>query len=613
MLKNSTIPPHCGIKTKINTRIPDLQARNTFIAKGPVPWRRPRNGSRHVLLNNFSAAGGNTALVLEDAPEMLTSNEADPRSYHVVAVSAKTPTSMENNLRTLTKWIETQPSDALTLPRLSYTTTARRVHHAHRVMAIGSDLAQIRFSLQVSLDRNEGSTRPKSAPKFVFAFTGQGSSFVGMGADLYNHLSDFRADIRRLDGLCVQLSLPSILSLFASPDVHQKPTPTTLQLASVCLQMALYRMWLSFGVTPSVVVGHSLGEYAALHAAGVMSQADVLNLVGQRAELMESRCKQGTHAMLAVRSNATALASVLGPPGHGYELSCINGVESVVLGGSQTQMKTIRPSLIRKGLSSKLLEVPYAFHTSQVDPIIPSLQTLARGVKFAKPRIPIISPTCGKVIRESADFGDDFVANHCRGSVNMYDALRIAKEEGLLDDKAIGVEIGPAPVVSRMVKEVAGPAFLTFASINQGEDTWKLLTQALANFHAACATIDWSRYHKDFLSCQQCLELPAYSWDLKPYWIQYVHDWSLRKGEPLPLALPPKLESSSVHKVLQDTLGSGGGELIVESDLNRPDLHPMVQGHQVYGVPLCTPVTHHRFSRINSILTIHSLYTQTLP
>ena len=592
MLKHSTIPPHCGIKTKINHKLPDLQSRNTFIAKTPLEWPRPRQAVRQVLLNNFSAAGGNTALVMEDAPETPILNEPDPRRHHVVAVSAKTPTSLAKNLKNLVLWINGQENSSnLTLPRLSYTTTARRIHHPHRIMASGTDLESIKQSLQGSMQRGEGNTRPKGTPSIIFAFTGQGAHFIGMGSDLYHRLADFRADIRRYDQICLRLDLPSIRPLFESAtDAYTKATPTMLQLASVCLQMALFRMWSSFGIMPRAVVGHSLGEYAALYAAGVLSQADVISLVGRRAQLLERHCEQGSHAMLAIRSSAVDLTTLLGPPGESYEISCFNGRESTVLGGTKAQMNTVRPSLTKRGLSHTFLEVPYAYHTSQVDPVLTTLSSMARGIRFGDPLIPIISPTCGKVIRKSDDLGSDFVVQHCRASVNMLDALKLAQNEGLVDERMMGIEIGPAPVVAKMIKEVAGSSFQAFASVQKGEDTWNLLTQALSKFYVSGMNIDWTVYHQDFQSCQKCLDLPAYSWDLKEYWMQYVHDWSLRKGDP-PLRLAPaKLESSTIHNVIQDNLGGNGGELIVEADLSRPDLHPMVQGHKVYGVPLCTPV-----------------------
>ena len=590
MLKNSTIPPHCGIKTRINTKIPDLAIRNTFIAGHPVPWPRPPGGFRQVFLNNFSAAGGNTALILEDAPEKKVSNELDPRKHHLVAVSGKTPTSLENNMKNMISWIENTETNGLTLSRLSYTTTARRIHHPYRVMATGPTLEQVKIELQESIRRKDGSNRAKGTPGFVFAFTGQGAQFAGMGNILYTNFSSFRADIRRYDQISQKLGFSSIRACFEDLEPQETSTPAIGQLVSICLQMALVRLWASFGVTPKAVVGHSLGEYAALNAAGVLSESDTIYLVGLRAQLLDARCTPGSHAMLAVRSAVLDVERVLTQADQSYEVSCVNGCENLVLGGTKEGMEKAKAILSKEGIKATFLEVPYAFHTSQVDAILAKLSYLSHGVKLANPSIPVISTVYGSVIRDSSSFGPEYIRNHCRECVNLLGAVNAAQSEGVINEKIICIEIGPSPVVVRMLKEIVGANLKTFASVQRGQDTWKLLTQALAQFYINGADIRWTGYHHDFESSQVCLEIPAYSWDLKEYWMQYVHDWSLRKGDPIPRANLQRLESSSVHKVVQDTLESNGGELTVECDLCRPDLYPMVQGHKVYGVPLCTPV-----------------------
>ncbi|KAH7094400.1 hypothetical protein FB567DRAFT_510112 [Paraphoma chrysanthemicola] len=590
MLRHSSIPPHCGIKTKINHKLPNLASRNTAIASTVVDWPRPSEGKRQVLLNNFSAAGGNTALVLEDAPQVPTSDVADTRSNHLIAVSAKTPKSLEGNIQRLLDWTRHQPGvNNLTLSRLSYTTTARRMHHQHRVMVNVNSLKSAGEALQNALNLKMGSTRPKRLPRYIFAFTGQGSHFPGMGAELFASLKTFRADIVHYDRICTQLGFAALLPLFEDPKSFTDATPTMLQLATVCFQMALYRMWVSFGVIPCAVVGHSLGEYAALYAASVLSPVDVIHLVGQRAQLLEKHCEQGSHAMLAVRSSVAGLESTLGPSGESYELSCHNGRESVVLGGTKAQMEKIRPTLQRRRMSHKVLEVPYAYHTSQVDPILTTLQSVAKGITFAKPSIPVISPTLGRVLTESEDFGTDFVTRHCRNKVDMLSALQSAKDLHLLDETMTGIEIGPEPIVIKMVKEVAGSNFRAYASSRREVPTLDLLALGLADFYNAGADIDWTAYHESFPSCQVLLELPAYAWDLKDYWIQYVNDWSLRKGDPPLIAESARLEGTCIHRVVVNSLGTQEGELLVEADLSREDLHPMVQGHKVYGVPLCTP------------------------
>lgn len=577
-------------QTKINSKIPDLKPRETHIAKTAVPWPRPVNGVRRVLLNNFSAAGGNTALILEDPPEVEKTLCNDPRAHHVIAISAKTASSLQQNLKNMIAWMDRQPEDSSILPRLSYTTTARRNHYPHRVAVTASDLEQAKANLQQALDRGDGANRQKGTLKCVFSFTGQGSQFAGMGAELYSHFKSFRKDIIAYNQLSVGFGFPAIRPMFETADAWENATPTMTQLASVSLQMALCRLWQSFGVIPTSVVGHSLGEYPALYAAGVLSQADVLYVVGRRAQLLESLCEPGTHSMLAVRSSAAEIESVLGLSGAEYEISCINGSKSIVLGGTKGNLESLKPKLQSRGIATTNLDVAYAFHTGQVDPILDPLADATRDIQFAEPQIPIISPACGGVAYTAADLGSDFIVRHCRSAVKMVDALNAARNQGLIgDSRNVCIEVGPAMVVAKMVKEIAGSSLETFASMRSGDDTWKLLSQAMSRLYAAGMAVHWPAYHKDFEACQSILEIPSYGWELKDYWLQYVNDWSLRKGDPPLTITAPVLESSSIHKVVQDTLGKPDGQLILEADLSREDLHPMVQGHQVYGVPLCTP------------------------
>ncbi|KAF7198010.1 Polyketide synthase CTB1 [Pseudocercospora fuligena] len=600
MLKHSTIPPHTGIKTKINHRLPDLQARNTRIAVAPTPWNKPASGRRRVLLNNFSAAGGNTAIILEDAPPSLTMDEPDPRRHHVITLSAKTPESLASNIRNMVNWLEGQSDreGPNFLPKLSYTTTARRMHHRHRAAVSATSTEQVVFSLKQRLDQLSSGHKsvpiPAKVPGFVYAFTGQGSA-ISMGADLYARFASFKADMNRYDQLCITLGFPSILPLFQQADTWEGAAPTLLQLAHVCCQMGLSRLWTSFGITPSMVVGHSLGEYAALYAAGVLTQADVIYLVGKRAQLMERHLSAGTHAMLVVMaSEVKVLAALPGRLGQDYEISCRNGEHNVVLGGTRAQINDARAVLESKGMRCHHLHTPLAFHTSQVDPVLDTFYSISKGVNIRAPKIPVISPTLGRVLHHASDFGDRYFVHHCRNTVNIMTAVGVAAADGLLHEKMIAIEMGPSPVVSRMVKDIVGSSMQTFASIHKGMDTWQLLTEGLAAMYLAGANPDWSRYHEDFPQSHEVLQLPAYGWTLKEYWMQYVHDWSLRKGDapiaPVIAQAAPRLESSSIHQIIKNNLANDhNGEIVLEVDVNRDDVRSMVQGHKVYGVPLCTP------------------------
>lgn len=597
MMKHSTIPPHIGIKTKINHKLPDLPSRNTRIAKTTTPWMRPQNGARRVLLNNFSAAGGNTALIVEDAPMRDRVTTPDPRQHHIVAISAKTPESLVSNLGNLIQWLDDAGSqiDINLLPKLSYTTTARRMHHRHRIAIPATDPDHLKASLKKYLDLRSGDEKslpiPAKEPSMVFTFTGQGAPQAGMGVALYTRYKSFKADMQRYDHFCRQMGFPSILPLFEQPDSFTDATPVSVQLSHVCFQMALCRLWQSFGIKPKAVIGHSLGEYAALYASGALSQFDVIYLAGKRAQLMEEHLAPWHHTMLVVLApEATVLATIPGPVGQDYDICCRNGKNNVVIGGAADKIANFKALLESKGIRCQALNTPLAFHTSQVDPILDLFATISSKIRIRDPDIPIISPTLSKVLRRSTHFGDDYFVRHCRDTVNIMDSVAAAVAEGVLDEKTIAVEIGPAPVVCRMVKDIVGPSMRTFASQGKNIDTWQLLTEALAGMYVAGANIAWNQYHADFPESHEVLQLPAYGWSLKEYWMQYVNDWSLRKGE-RPVIVNHSLAFSSIYKVESCTLNGHDGEVVIDLDLSAADVHSMAQGHKVYGVPLCTPVS----------------------
>jgi acyl transferase domain-containing protein len=196
---------------------------------------------------------------------------------------------MQSNLGSLLAHLEKMPD---TSPgEFSYTTTARRIHHAHRALFVGSSVEEISRKIKSAIIEETGMTRPKGAPRVIFSFTGQGAQYPGMAQQLLKENSVFRTELHRLDHVTTSLGFPSAIPFVESeeqdPSVFQ---PTVVQLASVCVQMAMVKLWESWGIRPSVVVGHSLGEYAALNAAGVLSDVDTIFLVGMRAQLFEKKC-----------------------------------------------------------------------------------------------------------------------------------------------------------------------------------------------------------------------------------------------------------------------------------------------------------------------------------
>lgn len=314
--------------------------------------------------------------------------------------------------------------------------------------------------------------------------------------------------------------------------------------------------------------------------------------------------------MLAVRSSLEDIRVAL--KGRKFQVSCINGPEDIVLGGSNEEINALKITVGSLGFKSSLVKVQFAFHTSQVDPILKEFKLVAQNVIFNKPMIPVLSPLLGRSISDIGTFDPEYVVRHCREAVDMKAALESAYNTNQLVKDHIFVEVGPHPVVSSMVKNILGSQAAALSLLQRGKDIWPLLTGILSTAYSSGIDIKWAEYHRDFKAGMKVLKLPSYSWDLKEYWIQYVNDWTLRKGDPLPKSTcdlphlpldkrqgpvsPPKLQSTTVHNILEEKSDGKTVSLVFESNISRPDLMPLVQSHFVNGIPLCTPVSYVRFT-----------------
>ncbi|KAJ5947462.1 Type I Polyketide synthases (Type I PKS) [Penicillium verhagenii] len=590
MFQRNRIPPHCGIKTKINHSFPtDLNERNVHIALSEADWSRPKNSTRRTFVNNFSAAGGNTAILLEDAATVDRNEQQDPRIHHVVTVSARSEKSLRRNLQSLAKFIDSKTCPGL-LAQISYTTTARRMHHSRRVAVSGSDLSHIKRRL-LELASEEIRSIPAKSPCVGFLLTGQGAQQTAMAQQLYQHITSFRADIHSFDAISHAHGLPSCLPLVTGSIEIENLSPTTIQLGTVIVQMALGRLWRNWGLLPQYVLGHSLGEFAALELAGVLSVSDTIYLTASRALLLEKACTSGSHGMMAVKSSPADLRDVLEELP--VEIACINGPQDTVLSGSGSDIDKASQRLSQNGLRSTKLILPFAFHSSQVNPILDDLEEIAGRLVFNEPKIPFISTLLGEVVTEEGIIGPHYIRRHCRETVNFFQAVEAAKAIGLVDIKGLGIEIGAHPILTGMMTKVMGSEFRSCPSLRRNEDAFKTLAESLSVLHVAGVPINWNEYHRDFAMSQKALTLPSYSWDLENYWIQYENNFCLTKGSPQvedPLEIPAPTStriSPSVQKIVEEQINDRNAHIVIESDFHDPELLPVALGHKLNGLVLC--------------------------
>lgn len=458
--------------------------------------------------------------------------------------------------------------------QISYTTTARRAQHPYRVS---------------------------------FAVTnGQGAHYPSLGKQLFENSRQFRSDILDFDRIGRSQGFPSFLPLVDGTIVDATQfAPIVLQLGQSCIQIALARLWISWGISPSAVMGHSLGQYAALFVAGVLSVSDTIYLVGRRAQLLQEHCTAGTHSLLAAAASIAATCKALG--GDRPDIACINGPRETVISGPTEHLVASSKTLKAAGIKSILLPCAYAFHSAQVAPILEPLIKSASSVSFAKPTVPVISPLLQEVVPDGNIIGPEYLARHARETVNSLGGITAGKRKGLIDETTIWVEVGPTPICSAFIKSSLGSEIVTLPSLHKKEDPWRTLSNGLSLLHRKGLQIDWDEVHSEYESSHMVLGLPSYTFENKNYWLDYHNNWCLTKGEameaPTEKRKSGRLSTSSVHKVTKQDYGERitvvAESDLSESDLSESDLNDAIFGHVVNGAALCPAVR--IFSTVRSL------------
>ncbi|KAJ0421806.1 hypothetical protein BJY00DRAFT_323073 [Aspergillus carlsbadensis] len=596
MYQNSMIPAHIGIHTVINPTIPkDLEQRRVRLTQATTPWPRPPGKKRVALVNSFGAHGGNTTLLLEDGPERIRPENQDNRSTHVVVISAKSKKSLQANIANLSLYLEQHPDTKLA--DLSYTTCARRMQHALRVATAVSSLDGLQKFLRSAGETDtlaEVRPVPSDAPPVCFTFTGQGAYYQGIARELFDAIPYFRGEVLQLDHVTKRLGFPTVLPVI-DRSIDESPSAIVSQLSIVVIEIALARLWiLLLGIQPSAVIGHSLGEYAALVIAGVLSTADALFLVGRRAQLVEECCVPGSHAMLSVRASPAEVKQLLGDGK--YEISCHNTLNDTVIGGSKADIDAARNKLESSSIKCAMVDVPYAFHTAQMDPVLDGLGQIVDSLVFKAPSIPVLSPLLKNAVFDGKTINSDYVRRATRQPVNFAGALEAALELGMVNDNTLWVDVGPHPICAGFIRSLI-PKARVASTCRRNEDNFATISKSLMALYLAGRTPCWAEYFRPNEYAYSLLPLPKYCWNEVNYWIQYIGTWTLDKAllkDGLPnrprniKPAPSGLRTSLIHQITEETVEEKTATVKIVSDLQHPDFLEAVHGHRMNNCGVAT-------------------------
>jgi acyl transferase domain-containing protein len=598
VLRKRKVPPTIHVK-ELNANIP-WQVGQLVVPQEltPVPaYRKPIIAG----VNSFGIAGTNAHVVLQEVtpdsdgeqqdraakgPQLLTLSAASPESLR--ALAARYQGFMREN------------AGAISLSDLCYTRNVRRTHHDHRLALAVNSLEEIDEGLgtflagEASPGMSSGQVSPEKQ-KLVFVLSGHGSQWFGMGQELFRHQRVFREKMEECDAAFRRHVNWSLVDELNTTEAYSRINDIdVVQHVLFSMGVSLSAVWRSWGISPDAVIGHSMGEVAAAHIAGILSLADAVKIMYARGHLLKR--KAGLGAMAVIDLPSSDVERLLGCYNYELVIAGSNTRGSSVVSGSSAAIEQILLHLQARSIFARKVRIDYASHSPQMDDVCGELLQQIRGISAQAPSIPLYSTVLGGV--SNAAVGD---ANHWINNLRQPVRFGQAVEALLQDGYRHFLELSPHPILLGAIQQAFHDTWREgriIPSLRRQEEEQRMLLSSLGMLYTLGHAIDWQQILPDGHRCR-CIHLPEYTWHSERFWRDDAH-WdshisitalnkteSLRQSDPTPdvaESLPPtralarddllKVSEAEQKILLQSYLANNLGRILRQSpsklDVNRP-------------------------------------------
>ncbi|MFI0907725.1 type I polyketide synthase [Streptomyces sioyaensis] len=563
-LQHGVLPPTLHID-RPSTHV-DWSEGHVRLLTDAVPWPgtdRPRRAG----VSSFGISGTNVHCILEQAPATVAPPPAGTPSAPVIwPLSGTTRDALRAQAGRLHAHLENRPELGLQDVGLSLATT--RSAFEHRAALVGDTREELLSGLralatgetpaQVSTGvvRGEGRT--------AMLFTGQGAQRRGMGRELYESFPVF-ADA--FDAVCAhfdgELATPLRDVVFGDDAERLNQTGFT-QPGLFAVEVALFRLVESFGVRLDFLVGHSIGELAAAHVAGVLSLEDACRLVAARGRLMQALPSGG--AMVSVQASEADVLPLLEGQEQRVSIAAVNGPQSVVVSGAESAVAEIAARFESEGRKVKRLPVSHAFHSPLMEPMLDEFRAVADSVAYAEPRIPVVSNLTGELATSRELTSPDYWVRHVREAVRFADGIRWLAEQGVTRF----LEIGPDGTLTAMAQACLDGDRALIPALRKDRSETHGLMAAVGALHTSGAGLDWSAL---FPGARR-VDLPTYAFQRRRYW------WDAVAGAGDLDAVGLR---AAGHPLLGAAVTVAGSESVVFTGRLSLATHAWLAGHAVLG------------------------------
>ncbi|HEX8351629.1 MAG TPA: type I polyketide synthase, partial [Pyrinomonadaceae bacterium] len=493
---------------------PKIDFANTpfYVNTSLAEWRAGAT-PRRAGVSSFGIGGTNAHVILEEAPPAVPSDAARP--WRLLTLSARTSAALEKVTLSMAERLR---GDAeINLDDVAYTTQVGRRAFAHRRVVVCADREDAISALESSEPgRVLNGFKEGAAPSVAFLFPGQGTQHVNMARALYESEPAFASEF----DACVELLKPhlgtDLRGLNFPPEERAEEAARELeqtafaQPALFVTEYALARLWMSWGVKPAAMLGHSIGEYVAACLAGVFSLEDALRLVAARGRLMQS---MPGGAMLAVQSGEEELRPRLGER---LSLAAVNGPAACVVSGTREAVEALEAALSEQGVAHTRLHTSHAFHSAMMEPILDEFAAAVGRCELRPPTLPFVSNLTGGWIEESQATDPRYWSRHLREAVRFGDGVKTL----LGEPERVLLEVGPGRALSTLARR-AGEHVSAVPSLPHPRDKqpeMASLLGALGRLWMAGVEVDWQSSHAP--ARRRRVPLPGYPFEGQRHWIK---------------------------------------------------------------------------------------------
>ncbi|MBL7923172.1 MAG: amino acid adenylation domain-containing protein [Bacteroidia bacterium] len=499
-----------------NTPNPQINFSDTpfFVNDRLRPWDTDLL-PRRAGVSSFGVGGTNAHIILEEAPEALPSGAA--RSKHLLTLSAKTESALEARRRDLAVYLRLHPD--VNMADLAYTLQNGRHDFPHRWFATAGDAGDALQQLEnPDAKRSSKHQLTQEAEGIVFMFPGQGSQYVGMGRALYRDEIIFREAVDRCNSILEPLLGRDLRELLfaaegdAAAEQLLKQTYYT-QPALFTIGYSLAQLWMSWGIRPKALIGHSIGEFVAATVAGVFSLEDALTIVAGRSKLMQD-CPGG--AMLSVRLPEEKIIPQLTPQ---VAIAAVNGPQLCVVAGPYEEVEKLQKKWEAADIVCKALHTSHAFHSPMMEPVVKPFAEIVGKISLNKPKIPILSTVTTQWLKDEEATDPMYWAAHLRATVRFAEGVKALWQE---KPRLLLLELGPRNTATTLARQQAidpkaQKAVPSLGDTAESDAEWTSLLSAAGQLWLHGIRIDHQAFYA--LEKRRRIALPGYPFEHKDYWL----------------------------------------------------------------------------------------------